>query len=380
MVVFSLLVLSFPLAAFADTSESIPAESVTSSSQEQTIENVSASEVPETEKQLSTVPTEIQPSSEERIESPETAVKDAVAAEETTKKETTEEKTPTAETSVTETKQVYKNKTSEPAQKKTDSIAPQPTAIKAPKVIEETLNKEWTAEKIRENLTLTDYGIKQDELKEYTDEELTNAFKLFNRYNFDITGMDLGSYVRVLRMVYKDNVVSWVDVEKALTFNPNNYKSTAELAQNVDQVQAYLRVLYANKDGFLPLRQFSNEEMLHILNYLSGAENELSAANGLFSGLVHWLYNSQEGNGPIENGPKPVAPIQNLATTTKPNVQNNATVPNTAVAAKSTVSAQTAGQKEYPKTGENRTIIMTAAGVVILLSAGIVILKRRVRS
>ena len=381
MVVLSLLVLSFPLAAFADTSESIPAETV-GSSQEQVIESTSVPEKTEANDQLSTVPNETQASSEETVESQETATEDT-ATKETTKKEAAKE-VPTVESPTVETKQAEKTKTSESVEKKTEkkahAVVPQLAAVKAPEspaVIEENLNKEWTAEKIRENLTGTDYGINQNELKGYTDEELTNAFKLFNRYNFDITGMDLGSYVHVLRMVYKDKVVSWNDVEKALAFNPNNYTTTAELAQNVDQLQAYLRVLYANKEGFLPLRHFTNEEMLHILDHLSGAEDELSAANGLFSGLVHWLYSSQQGNGPIDNGPKPVASIQNLATTTKPIVPSVTTIPDNNTAVKSDVSAQAMGQKEYPKTGERHNVALTISGIAVFLLAGLVILKRR---
>lgn len=371
MVVLSLLALSFPLAAFADTSESIPAETV-GSRQEQVIENSSVPEETGVDNELSTVLTETQTSSEGTVETQETDTEDATANLEITKKETLNE-APTAETSNVEEKATENANTS-------DSVQNRQTAVKAlesPAVVEENLNKEWTAEKIRENLTSADYGINQNELKGYTDEELTNAFKLFNRYNFDITGMDLGSYVRVLRMVYKEKVVSWNDVEKALAFNPNNYTTTAELAKNVDQLQAYLRVLYANKDGFLPLRQFSNEEMLHILDHLSGAEDKLSAANGLFSGLVHWLYNSQQGNGPIENGPRPIAPIQNLATTTKPIAQDIATFPNTTTTMKNDITGQTAGQKEYPKTGERGTTSLTIIGIAVFLFTGLVVLKRR---
>lgn len=371
MVVLSLLVLSFPLAAFADTSESIPAETV-GSSQEQVIENSSVPEETGVDNELSTVPTETQTSSEGTVETQETDTEDATANLEITKKENLNE-APTTETSNVETKATENAKTS-------DSVQNRQTAVKAlesPAVVEENLNKEWTAEKIRENLTSADYGINQNELKGYTDEELTNAFKLFNRYNFDITGMDLGSYVRVLRMVYKEKVVSWNDVEKALAFNPNNYTTIAELAKNVDQLQAYLRVLYANKDGFLPLRQFSNEEMLHILDHLSGAEDELSAANGLFSGLVHWLYNSQQGNGPIENGPRPIAPIQNLAPTTKPIAQDIATFPNATTTMKNDITGQTTGQKEYPKTGERSTTSLTIIGIAVFLFTGLVVLKRR---
>lgn len=79
----------------------------------------------------------------------------------------------------------------------------------------------------------------------------------------------------------------------------------------------------------MPLRHFTNEEMLHILNHLSGAEDQLSAANGLFSGLEHWLYSSQKGNGPIDIGPKPVPAIQNLNTETNPLISNVSSIPNT---------------------------------------------------
>ena len=366
MVVLSLLALSFPLAAFADTAETV------GSRQEQVIESSSVPEETGVDNELSTVPTETPTSSEGTVETQETDTEDAAANLEITKKENLNE-APTTETSNVETKSTENAKTS-------DSVQNRQTAVKAlesPAVVEENLNKEWTAEKIRENLTSADYGINQNELKGYTDEELTNAFKLFNRYNFDITGMDLGSYVRVLRMVYKEKVVSWNDVEKALDFNPNNYTTTAELAKNVDQLQAYLRVLYANKDGFLPLRQFSNEEMLHILDHLSGAEDDLSAANGLFSGLVHWLYNSQQGNGPIENGPRPIAPIQNLAPTTKPIAQDIATFPNTTTTMKNDITGQTTGQKEYPKTGERGTTSLTIIGIAVFLFTGLVVLKRR---
>ena len=93
---------------------------------------------------------------------------------------------------------------------------------------------------------------------------------------------------------------------------------------------------------------------------------------------MHWLYSSQQGNGPIDNGPKPVAPIQNLAPTTKPIIQSVTTIPNTNAAVKSDVSAQAVGQKEYPRTGERSTTSLTIIGIAVFLLAGLVILKRRI--
>lgn len=364
MVVLSLLALSFPLAAFADTSESIPAEPV-GSSQEQVIESSTVPEETGIDDELSTVPTETQASSEETVESQETATKETLTKE--------------AVTAETSTVEAEKTKASESVEKKiekkAEAVAPQQAAVKAPEspaVIEDKLNKEWTAEKIRENLTGTDYGINQNELKGYTDEELTNAFKLFNRYNFDFAGMDLGSYVRVLRMIYKDKEVSWAEIEKALIFNPHDFQTTAELANNIDQLQNYLRVLHPG------IRHFTNDELSYILNQLSGSENELGSGITLFSGILFQLNDYPEIFLPANDMIKPVTPIQNIATTTKPIVQNVATIPNATAAVKSNISAQATGQKEYPKTGERYNLALTISGIAVFLLAGLVILKRRV--
>lgn len=114
-------------------------------------------------------------------------------------------------------------------------------------------------------------------------------------------------------MLYRDNVISWSDVEKVLTFNSLDYQTTAELAKDIDQLQAYLRILYLKKEGFLQIRPFSNEELLQILTDLSGYEEELSKEHYLFSGILHWLYNSQD-----ENRLEPVMPILSLSTSTNP--------------------------------------------------------------
>jgi LPXTG-motif cell wall-anchored protein len=180
-------------------------------------------------------------------------------------------------------------------------------------------------------------------------------------------------------MVYKEHAVSWNEVEQALAFNPNNYTTTAELAQNIHQLQAYLKILYSNKEGFVPLRSFINEEMLHILDHLSGAEDKLSYANGLFSGLVHWLYSSQEGNGPIDNGPKPVPLIQTMETPASPIVLKDAAPQNNSNTTENRLLTEANGQKEYPKTGEKQHVIFTLIGMIMTLFAGSMLLRRRLR-
>jgi LPXTG-motif cell wall-anchored protein len=368
MVVFSLLVLNFPMVAFADTSESL-SEKTVNSSQEQFVESASLSEESGTDPVLSVDPKENPAASTEKTVERSTSKIEATigSSEHAVNEEIIDH--PTTETTV-----VKKRHAEEPAA--SDKIE---KATEYPSDLEEKLNKEWTAEKIRENLTGSDYGITQNELKGYSDEELTNAFKLFNRYNFDLTGMDLGSYVHVLRMVYKEHAVSWNEVEQALAFNPNNYTTTAELAQNIHQLQAYLKILYSNKEGFVPLRSFINEEMLHILDHLSGAEDKLSYANGLFSGLVHWLYSSQEGNGPIDNGPKPVPLIQTMETPASPIVLKDAAPQNNSNTTENRLLTEANGQKEYPKTGEKQHVIFTLIGMIMTLFAGSMLLRRRLR-
>lgn len=384
MVVFSLLVLNFPMVAFADTSESL-SEKTVNSSQEQFVESASLSEESGTYPVLSVDPKENPAASTEKTVERSTSKIEATigSSEHAVNEETIDH--PTTETTVVEKRHAEEPAASDNIEKATSAVVPQASAAVIEKAaeylsdLEEKLNKEWTAEKIRENLTGSDYGITQNELKGYSDEELTNAFKLFNRYNFDLTGMDLGSYVHVLRMVYKEHAVSWNEVEQALAFNPNNYTTTAELAQNIDQLQAYLKILYSNKEGFVPLRSFTNEEMLHILDHLSGAEDKLSYANGLFSGLVHWLYSSQEGNGPIDNGPKPVPLIQTMETPTSPIVLKDAAPENNSNTTENRLLTEANGQKEYPKTGEKQHVIFTLIGMIMTLFAGSILLRRRLR-
>ncbi|OJG41078.1 LPXTG-domain-containing protein cell wall anchor domain [Enterococcus gilvus] len=384
MVVFSLLVLNFPMVAFADTSESL-SEKTVNSSQEQFVESASLSEESGTDPVLSVDPKENPAASTEKTVERSTSKIEATigSSEHSVNEETIDH--PTTETTVVEKRYAEEPAVSDKIEKATSAVVPQASAaviekaVESPSDLEEKLNKEWTAEKIRENLTGSDYGITQNELKGYSDEELTNAFKLFNRYNFDLTGMDLGSYVHVLRMVYKEHAVSWNEVEQALAFNPNNYTTTAELAQNIDQLQAYLKILYSNKEGFVPLRSFTNEEMLHILNHLSGAEDKLSYANGLFSGLVHWLYSSQEGNGPIDNGPKPVPLIQTMEKPASPIVLKDAAPQNNSNTTENRLLTEANGQKEYPKTGEKQPVIFTLIGMIMTLFAGSILLRRRLR-
>lgn len=373
MVVLSLLVLSFPAMSFADTSDNVP-ESIIASSQERVVESASIPDEAtidskdtsqdvsmETQDSKEVVSKTQNPIAEEPT-LPEEKSKDKATTESSTEKSKNKAAT---ESSAEKTKEIPTTVASKATVKEAAKVE------KTQAVVEREALEEWTSDRIRESLNMHDYGISQAELGRYTDQELTNAFKLFVRYNFDFIGMDLGSYVRVLRMVYKDNLMSWDDVEQALAFNPHDYQTTTELAQNVDKLQMYLRVLHPD------VRQFTNEELIYILNQMHGSEGKLSAATNLFSGILYRLTDYPELNLPIKNTLDSVPITQNLATTAKPEIQT-LVVPK--APEKATVQPTAASQKEYPKTGEHNTLPITLAGIALFLISGILILKRRIRS
>ena len=352
VVLISLLVLSLPVTAFAETSQSAPA--AVESSQEQIVES---SPVPVTEGILDSGSTTSSTVVESKADSKE--------VNETTNSSGVTEKKTDAETKEATTQSTEPKKTEEPVKEE------QTKESEAPAPAKKEENKDYTPAVIRDLLTKDNYGIDQAELASYTDDQLTNTFNLFERYNYDVTGMDMGSYVRVLRMVYKDNVISWADAEKALAFNPNQYQTTDELIQNVDQLYNYLQVLYPKGNGFAELSHYSKEELVHILKHLTPAQKDLIAQNGsLFNGVVKWIQASSNGNAPFDNGPRKNDEIKNVATTTKP-------TPETPKKAEQPIDQQATGQKQYPKTGEQNTLYLTIAGMILVLAVGVVVWRKK---
>ncbi|MDT2661157.1 LPXTG cell wall anchor domain-containing protein [Enterococcus hulanensis] len=360
IVLLSLLVLSFPAMSFADTSDNVP-ESIIASSQEQVVESASIPDEATIDSKDTSQDVSLETQDSKEVVS---KTQNPIAEEPTLPEEKSKDKAAT-ESSAEKTKEIPTTVASKATVKEAAKVE------KTQAVVEREALEEWTSDRIRESLNMHDYGISQAELGSYTDQELTNAFKLFVRYNFDFIGMDLGSYVRVLRMVYKDNLMSWDDVEQALAFNPHDYQTTTELAQNVDKLQMYLRVLHPD------VRQFTNEELIYILNQMHGSEGKLSAATNLFSGILYRLTDYPELNLPIKNTLDSVPITQNLAATAKPEIQT-LVVPK--APEKATVQPTAASQKEYPKTGEHNTLPITLAGIALFLISGILILKRRIRS
>lgn len=406
MVVFSLLVLCFPLVTFAETSEEVPIETIPSS-QEQVVESVPVSR-DTTIESTGAATSESQSSVEKTGENQELATTDSqVSVEETvgsqepiTKEAETIETAPVVDPSTeTLSNEIVNLKDDE------EKLPLEPSIMRSLTISTKKADANEIAEKskpivtiiddyiitelkypwqIREVLSLSKFGVSKSELDGYTDKDLDNAFSLFARYNMDIDFMDWNNYIRVLRLVYKDKVISWADAEKALTFESYKYKTTAELAKDIDGLQAYLHSFYSDKESLIMLRKFSNEELLHILDYLSGSEEELMSINGyLFSGLVHWLYYSQNENGLLDNNHNLVSPFQNFETTSTPIFTNLVSIP--APAATNLIADQkgnkqvqsSVDQKEYPKTGEKSNRSLIFAGTALFLISSSMILKKR---
>ncbi|MBU5362412.1 LPXTG cell wall anchor domain-containing protein [Enterococcus raffinosus] len=393
IVLFSLLVLIFPAAALADTSENISDE-MTTLDQELIVESTSIPEDSANESQAPTA-SETQTSDEPTVESEvaipeETPSIDNVSTDEamsatdealtdSTTTESTTSNSENLEEKTTISPAVVANRALSAAPKKID---PKEIAEKTKPVLnfqEEYLIVEWIYPwQIREILTKSKFKIDPSELSGYTDQELENAFKLFANYSDDIMFMDWSAYVHVLQMVYRDKVISWSDVEKALSFNSIFYDTTDELAKDIDKLQTYLQVLYSSKEGLLQIRPFTNEELLQILNDLSGYEEELSKKHSLFSGILHWLYNSQE-----ENAIRPVTPIFSLSTSLNSVVGNSASIPRTnsipVNMQNNNAQMKATAQKEYPRTGEKNTLALSIIGITCLFISGFILLERRFR-
>lgn len=353
VVLISLLVLTFPIAAFAETSESVP--NAIETSQEQTVESIPA---PAAEEIIDSGST-INSTTAETKENVKKADPTTNSSESIEKKTNTETKTSTTQSTETKEAEEIKNKKDQEETKQSE------------KAEENKKKEEYTPAVIREQLKDTSYGISQVELNNYTDQQLTTAWKIFERYNYDITGMDFGSYVRVLRKTYKDNVISPAEAEKVLAFNPSQYKTTDELIQNIDPLYNYIQVLYPKGNGFVELSHLSKEELIHILNHLAPVQDKIASINGtLFSGVVNWIQASSKGNAPIDNGPRKNDKITNVATT------NNQTA-ETPKKTEQKVDQQAAAQKQYPKTGEQRTTYLTIAGMIIVIAAGFIAWRKK---
>lgn len=411
MVVVGLLSLCSPLISFADTSNDVP-DSALVPSQEQVIESSPIIDGSTTDSQENTsdISTEgqnatettssIQESDAEKLSSTEESATVDQVVETSTTESTKVEDTTTLETEAAIIPELVEKKTIPLTAKRVATITVPLETPPDENSVTQGLFPEYLREFISNN---KEYGVSEKELKSYTDKDLETAFSLFAAYSGDIKSMSLDKYVKVLRMIYRDKVISVADLEKALSFNLNSleYTTSAELAKDLNKLQFYLRTLYSYEDGFFPMRTFTNEEMLRYLDYFSAFEEELGKRNHFFSGFIHWLYYTQNEADPtkgdslivvIGSGPNELFTLERtkLNETAKSKIESltvASTIPNTAKRNNlaSTPQAQQAvgqqnSQKKYPATGENSNPALTLLGIVSFLTAGIIIFKQRTHS
>lgn len=204
IVLFSLLVLIFPTAALADTSESISDE-MTTSDQELVTESTFIPENITNENQTSTS-SETPTSDEPTVES-ETVTSEEISSVDTS---STSEEIPAAgeilaESATAESTMSSSETLISPAAVVTRTLSATPKTIDPKEIAEKTkpvlifeedyiiteLKYPW---EIREVLTYSKFKIDPAELSGYTDQELENAFTLLAHYSSDVTYMDWSGY------------------------------------------------------------------------------------------------------------------------------------------------------------------------------------------
>lgn len=133
---------------------------------------------------------------------------------------------------------------------------------------------------------LTSEYITQEELASFSDQQLLNSMTVFRRYNHDIIGMDLSSYVGVLRALYKDNTLSWDLIAEQLNFNIKNFSTPDDVLSQLPQLQNYLRTLYPANSSFIAIRNLSDQELTDIIHYMTRVENERELASGRIGFII----------------------------------------------------------------------------------------------
>lgn len=217
---------------------------------------------------------------------------------------------------------------------------------------------------IRESLLSGDYGITKEELDSYTDEQLEQTMTLFTRYNYDISGMDYGAYVRLLTTLFKDQTVNLNNALTQLAFDPAGFNSFSEMIPRVEELQVYLNTLYPTNSTFIPGIAMTNEQLITKLNHLQTMEDQLKAEGknlpfGRIAGLI------QEDSEEIIDSSTSESVIEETTESTK----------------KEEVIGTSSDDKKdgfLPKTGETtQKLGLLGLGVLSVLGLGFIV-KRRI--
>ncbi len=220
------------------------------------------------------------------------------------------------------------------------------------------------AGKIREELLTGSYGITKDQLDKYTDDQLEQTMTLFTRYNYDVTGMDYGSYVRLLSTLYVDKTVNVNDALTQLSFDPGSFNSFSEMIPQVDKLQKYLSVLYPANSSFIPGVTLTNDQLIAKLNKLQKMEDELKASGqtmpfGRIAGLLQ---------ADIDEGTGTSSSTTETKTTTSESNKKDKVTPTSS-------SDKTGGF--LPKTGEEQaSSVLVTLGLFTVLGTGFILRKK----
>lgn len=246
------------------------------------------------------------------------------------------------------------------------------------KKTDDPVDDNMDADQIRETMKQSDLGsiISEKEINSYTDQQLLNAMTLTMRMSSDTYGLDIGGYARILQALYKDNSLSWENIQTILNFDPNKYTNAIEMIDDIDSLQAYLNALYPSTSSFFGVRNMSREELINVLKYISPIQEEMiGTGNSFFPGIIAWISRYADDEN-IRRGVTPVAST----------IDTNSDTASSEQAVSSTNSAENkADDKEdkilgiLPKTGEQRNFYLTIFGVIVLVIIAVVMVMRNRR-
>ncbi|MGG5314764.1 LPXTG cell wall anchor domain-containing protein [Enterococcus sp. AZ072] len=212
--------------------------------------------------------------------------------------------------------------------------------------------------------------LSKEEIDGYTDQQLLDAQTLFERYNYDTVGMDASSFARLLRALYQDKTISYDEAAKALAFNPNNYKSSLDMISDIDQLQAYLKVMYPANSSFWGIRDLTNDELIAILKQIAPFQQKIIEEQGsLWPGVIALISNYAEKGLPATSTDQSDHTSTSTSESAGNTVNNGATTP-------SSSETQTVIQKLLPKTGEQKTTWMIVIGLVIIGAVAYIWLRK----
>lgn len=226
------------------------------------------------------------------------------------------------------------------------------------------LDSDYPASYIRQALLEnSEYGISQEALAKYTDSQLEDTMTLFQRYGFDISGMDFSSYVRLLNTLYVDKTVSIDKALAQLSFNPSNFNSFAEMIPQVAKLQQYLSALYPSNSSFMAGKEMSDDVLIATLTHLDGFERQIKEdGQTLGAGRMAYILNAE---------------AYGMTTNTTPSTSDTkkADVP---VASSDTKKAdEKGGLLKLPQTGEEKAKwAVSILGVVLIILVVIYLVRR----